>query len=111
MVTHTKRSGLIGAAVLLAFWASLGHAGETTVDAQQLGILDRAVKYCGPVDPATKQKLEAKVARLLEGTSAAAVAQARSSADYKQSYASMDSFIGQVDARNAKVLCADTADR
>lgn len=76
---------------------------------QQLGILERLLKYCGPVDPASSKKLQAKFNAMVKGASPEALSEARSSDRYKEGYSVMDGFIGQVDQRNAKIVCTDSA--
>ncbi|HEY4971520.1 MAG TPA: hypothetical protein VII35_16600 [Steroidobacteraceae bacterium] len=84
-------------------------AGETKINTQQLAVTERALEFCSSVDPDSAKKLKEKVAELTKGASADAVAQARSSDGYKAAYSTMDSFIGEIDPRNAKVACTNTA--
>jgi hypothetical protein len=86
-------------------------AGVGVINAQQLAVVDRALVFCGPVDPESAKKLKDKVGELTKGASADAVAQARGSDVYKQAYSNMGSFIDQIDPRNAKVACTNTADK
>lgn len=110
MVIDFTRAGRVVASLALACGMMLpAHAGEGPLNAQQLGILDRVVKFCGPVDPGIAEKLQAKMAELLKGASAATVAATRSSTEYHQGYDTMDRFVNQVDERNAKTLCTDSA--
>lgn len=104
-------TGVAASLALGFFLAPMVHADEAALNAQQLGLMDRALKFCGLVDPVLSKKLEAKVAELLKGASADTVAKARNSADYKNAYAMMDGFIAQVDEHNAKKLCAESADK
>jgi hypothetical protein len=91
--------------------AAAPQAKVLQVNAQELGVVDRALEFCGPVDADSAKKLKDKVAELTKGASADAVAQARGSDVYKQAYSSMGSFIDQIDPRNAKVACTNTADK
>jgi hypothetical protein len=79
------------------------------INAQRLAVTERALEFCGPVDADSAKKLKDQVAELTRGASADALAQARDSEAYKQAYSSMESFIGEIDPRNAKVVCANTA--
>jgi hypothetical protein len=82
-------------------------AAEPTVDAQQLGIMESVLHFCGPVDPVATAKLQEKVAKLVEGASEAALAKVRNSDAYKHSYDMVNGFVGQVDEHNAKTVCTD----
>jgi hypothetical protein len=111
---NALRAGLFlaAASVAGAFAASAGEtkgADETTINVQQLAVVDRAIEFCGPIDPGSSQKLKDRVAALVKGASADAVVQARASDEYKKAYSTMDSFIAAIDSRNAKVACANTA--
>jgi hypothetical protein len=85
------------------------HANAAQINAQQLGVMDRAVEFCGPIDADSAKKLKDRIAQLTKGASADAVAQARSSDGYKEAYSTMGNFIGEIDPRNAKVACENTA--
>jgi hypothetical protein len=89
--------------------AAAAHANAPQINAQQLGVMDRAVEFCTPVDADSAKKLKDKIAQLTKGASADAVAQARSSDGYKEAYSTMGNFIGEIDPRNAKVACENTA--
>jgi hypothetical protein len=89
--------------------ANARHATAPQINAQQLAVVDRAVEFCTPVDAESAKKLKDKVAALTKGASADAVAQARSSDGYKEAYSTMGNFIGEIDPRNAKVACENTA--
>jgi len=110
MIKRTMRSAAILAFALSGIAGpAAALAGEPQINAQQLAIAERALEFCGPVDPDNTKKLREKVAELVKGASPDAVARARGSDEYKKAYVSMDGFITQVDARNAKVVCANTA--
>ncbi len=79
------------------------------INAQQLAVVERALEFCSPIDADSAKKLKEHVAALTKGASADALTQARSSEVYKAAYSAMDGFIGQIDPRNAKVACANTA--
>jgi hypothetical protein len=82
---------------------------QTKINAQQLAVVDRALEFCGPIDPDSAKKLKEQVAALVKGASPDDVVLARGSETYKSAYSTMDGFIGQIDPRNAKVACANTA--
>ncbi|MHB8721756.1 MAG: hypothetical protein ACYDAH_10210 [Steroidobacteraceae bacterium] len=86
---------------------ALAHAAEVTVDAEQLGIVESVLHFCGPVDPASASKLKERVAKLVQGASEAALAKVRESDEYKHSYEMVDGFVAQVDEHNAKTVCTD----
>src|ERR1700726_5009170 len=106
LFNNTRR--WLASVALGAFIVPMVHAAEPAVNAQQLALAERAIKYCGSVDPKLSKPLADKVAEMIKGVSAGAVAKIRGSDDYKKAYALMDSFVAQVDERNAKVLCADS---
>jgi hypothetical protein len=83
------------------------HAEEPAVDAQQLGIMESVLHFCGPVDADSTAKLQEKLAKLVHGASEAALAKARNSDAYKHSYDMVNGFVGQVDEHNAKTVCTD----
>ena len=85
------------------------HAGEPALNAQQLAITERVLKFCGPVNPEAAKKLEDKVSELVKGRSEADLAKARDSEEYTKGYAMIDGMIAQVDEHNAKTLCTDSA--
>lgn len=92
--------------------APLVHAGEPALNAQQLAITERVLKFCGPVNPDAAKKLQDKVSELVKGRSEADLAKVRDSEEYKKGYTLMEGFIAQVDEHNAKTLCSDsTADK
>lgn len=84
-------------------------AAEPPINVQRLAVTERALEFCGPVDADSAKKLKDRVAELTKGASADTLAEVRSSETYKQAYATMESFIGEIDPRNAKVACANTA--
>src|ERR1700688_3704274 len=81
------------------------HAGESALNAQQLAVTERVLKFCGPVDADAAKKLQDKVSELVKGRSEADLAKARDSEEYKQGYTLIDGFVAQVDEHNAKALC------
>ena len=85
------------------------HAGESALNAQQLAITERVLKFCGPVDAGAAKKIQDKVSELVKGRSEADVAKARESEEYKKAFTLIDGFIAQVDEHNAKTLCSDSA--
>lgn len=93
------------------FVLPMAHAGEPALNAQQLGMAESALKFCGPVDPAAATKLKDKIAELLKGASDEALAKARASDEYRKAYEMMNGFTAQVDEHDAKTLCADSADK
>ncbi|HEX4152447.1 MAG TPA: hypothetical protein VHY75_09615 [Steroidobacteraceae bacterium] len=111
MVKKMSGMGRLSVGLVLGLSAVVAHAAGSPLNAQQLGIFDRVLKFCGPVDPALSKKLEAKIAELIKGHSADEVAKARGSEKYKEGYQSMDSFVSQVDDRNAKTLCSESANK
>lgn len=106
----TTRLGLLSFAVAFTVSAVPALADEPKINAQQLAVVDRALEFCGPVDEDSAKKLKDKVAELTKGASADTVAQARSSEAYTQAYSSIGGFFGEIDPRNAKVACTNTAD-
>lgn len=108
MINRTSRSVAI---LVLSFWGIAGpaaaFAAEPQIDAQRLAITERALEFCGPVDPDNSKKLREKIAQWLKGASPDALARTRGSDDYKKGYASMDKFMADIDPRNAKVVCAN----
>ena len=105
-----SRAGRLAASLsfglLMVSWV---HAGERALDAQQLAITERVLKFCGPVNPDAAKKLRDKVSELVKGRSEESLAKARASEEYKKGYALMEGFIAQVDEHNAKTLCSDSA--
>jgi hypothetical protein len=83
------------------------QAAEPAVDAQQLGIIESVLHFCGPVDPDAATKLKEKVAKMVQGASEAALAKVRESDTYKHSYDMVNGFVGQVDEHNAKRVCTE----
>jgi hypothetical protein len=106
-LTHFGLASLLACGVLAG---TAAQAAEPQINAQELALVDRALEFCGPVDADSVKKLKERLAEITKTASADVVAQARASDTYKQSYATMDSFIGQIDPRNAKVACTNTAD-
>jgi hypothetical protein len=89
--------------------AGPAKAASPAIKVQQLALADRALEFCGPIDADSSKVLKEQIAALVKGASADVVAQARGSESYKAAYSSMDGFIGQIDPRNAKVVCANSA--
>lgn len=88
------------------FAGSLGaDAEQPGLDAQQLGITESVLHYCGPIDPDAAKQIKNKVAQLVQGVSEAALAKARESDAYKKAYERVSSFTAQVDTHNAKKVC------
>src|ERR1700675_353533 len=100
---------LMGASLTCGlFSGALCAHGETPgLDAEQLGITESVLHYCGPVDPDAAKKLQDKVAQLVKGASKEALAKARASETYKHAYELVNSFVAQVDEHNAKIACTD----
>ena len=92
--------------LLMVSWA---HAGEPALNAQQLAITERVLKFCGPVSEDAAKKLRDRVSELVKGRSVEDLAKARDSEEYKKGYALMEGFIALVDEHNAKTLCSDSA--
>lgn len=89
--------------------APLALADEPAINAQQLGIIEGALKYCGSIDQESAKKLQAKADEIAKGASAASLEQARSSDAYHKARNLVEGFISQVDEHNAKAACSDTA--
>lgn len=106
-----RRAGSILLTVGGFLAAATAFAGDARIDPQKLAITERAVEYCGPIDPAISNKLREKVAEMVKGVTPDALARIRGSVDYKQTQSSMDQFISKIDPRNAKVFCANTASK
>jgi hypothetical protein len=103
-----KQLPIIACIAYGAFAAALpAHAAEPAVDAQQLGIMESVLHFCGPVDPDSASKLKEKVAKMVQGASEAALAKVRESDEYKHSYDIVNGFVGQVDEHNAKLVCSE----
>jgi hypothetical protein len=85
------------------------HAGESALNAKQLAITERVLKFCGPVDADAARKLQDKVSELVKGRSEADLAKARDSEEYRKGYTLIDGVVAQVDEHNAKALCTDSA--
>ena len=83
--------------------------GDAKINVTQLAVADRALEFCRPIDPDSSKKIELQIADMTKGASPDTVSQARSSEVYKSAYSSMDGFIAQIDPRNAKTACANTA--
>jgi hypothetical protein len=108
-------SGLIGRAVILiALTVGFARpgvtlAGEQGPDARALGIKESILSYCTHVDPTSAAKIKGQVSRLLQGSSALAVAALRKSADYRAGYADVSDFVGKVEKQNATKPCLAAA--
>ncbi|MEP6883302.1 MAG: hypothetical protein ABJC66_01005 [Gammaproteobacteria bacterium] len=85
------------------------HAGEPALNAQQLAITERVLKFCGPVNPDAAKKLQEKISEMVKGRSEADLATARDSEEYKKGYAMIDGIVAQDDEQNAKALCKNSA--
>jgi hypothetical protein len=83
------------------------HAAEPSVNAEQLGIIESVLHFCGPVDAESAAKLKERVANLVQGASEATLAKVRASDEYKHSYEMVDGFVAQVDEHNAKTVCTE----
>ena len=101
--------GCITASLSFALLVPVVHAGESALNAQQLAITERVLKFCAPVDAGAAKRLQDKVAELVKGRSEAELDKARDSEEYKKGSTLIDGFIAQVDERNAKTLCSDSA--
>lgn len=117
MRTTQKMKTTMSSAAILAValggiaGSAAAFAGEAPIDAQKFAITERALEFCGPVDPDISNKLREKVAQMVRGATPDAVARVRSSDDYKKAHSTMDEFITKIDPRNAKVFCANTASK
>ena len=86
----------------------LAHGDEAaTASAKALGITEGVLQFCAAVDASAVAKLREKVARLTHGMTEEQVAHSRQSTDYRVAYASIEEFVGKVDAHNAKRVCME----
>jgi hypothetical protein len=105
-----KFYGLVVTVVgLSAFTAVPLAQADASVNARQLAITERTLKFCGPLDPEAAKKLQAKLDQQKRGISDSALAEARKSEEYQKAYLLIGNFIAQVDEHNAKTLCADAS--
>ena len=101
-----KRLLMVASLTFGTFAGALGAQAEKPgLDAQQLGITESVLHYCGPIDPEAAKKLKDKVARMVQGASNEAIAKVRASDGYRHAYESVTKFTAQVDPRNAKIMC------
>ncbi len=105
----------IGGSAAGATTADSAAAGEATpapvLDVSQFGVTETLLGYCADKDPLDAAKVHARLKRLTHGQSHEALADARHSSAYRAARESTLAFIGKVDPRNAKHLCAESGAR
>jgi len=104
-----RRCRLIGGLLTLAALTGTPvapAAGESTVDARQLGIMEGVLHFCGAIDAAASSALQDKVKGLTQGATAERVSQARASSEYQSGFAVIESITGQGDEQTVKKLCS-----
>jgi hypothetical protein len=104
-----KQPWIAACAAILPILACPMALADAPVNAQQLGMIERVLEFCGPIDTTAAQKLQAKVTEISKGASEESLGKARGSDDYKKARAFMDGIIEQMDPGNAKAVCSDTA--
>jgi hypothetical protein len=79
------------------------------LNARALGIEEALLDYCAQNDPAGAAKVRARLKQVVQGASQQALAEARSSAEYRRAHDSEVDFISKIDPHNAHRLCSDAA--
>jgi hypothetical protein len=78
-------------------------------NAQTLGIMESALKYCANIDTASADRLREMVKQLTDGANEEQLAQARQSDEYRGTYDSVTQVTSQIEPPNAKEFCASAA--
>ena len=102
---NTALRWMIASFALTVFGSA--QADAPALDAQQLGLAESMLKFCGPIDPGASKRLGDKVSQLTKGASEETVSKARESDQYRHAYESVSAFTAQIDAHNAKNFCAE----
>jgi hypothetical protein len=74
--------------------------------AQTLGILEGALNYCAPIDPASADRLRGLIKQLTDGADDEQLAKLRQSDAYRGTYDSVMEFTSKIAPPNAKKFCA-----
>jgi hypothetical protein len=81
------------------------------LNARALGIGEALLDYCAQNDPEGAAKVRARLKQLAQGMSKEALAEARSSAEYRAGRDSGAGFLSKVDPHNAHRVCSVRAVR
>ena len=105
----TASSALCVETAAIAGSSRLTATATNVSRAQQLGMLESLLHYCGPVDSAAAASLQTKLREVAAGLSSSQLAKLRRSADYHSAASDMEKFAAQVDPHNSKRLCLQAA--
>lgn len=82
-----------------------------SINARQLGIAEAILDYCKKAYPSSNEKWEFEVSRLTRGANAKTLEEVRASDAYRQARAAEANFVAQIEAPNAKRVCAKSLSR
>ena len=89
--------------------ASAAAPVSQSLSARALGIEEALLDYCATNDPAGAARVRARLKQLVQGASKQALAEARSSAEYRSAHDAEADFISKIDPHNAHKLCSEAA--
>jgi hypothetical protein len=101
---------VIGLGALVACCAlaapSLAAPDGQAPDARTLGVTEAMLDYCTKAYPASADKFQFQIKRLIQGASQETLAKVRSSEQYRRAHDAEVDFVSKVDPRNAKRTCS-----
>jgi hypothetical protein len=79
---------------------------ESAPDARSLATAEAILDYCGKLDPSSAERYLTQARVIAQGASEDVLVKVRETNEYQQAHGELDESLAQVEARNAKNVCA-----